>query len=169
MRKDWTNPRLAAEERLVKFEKWLTNELRTHIVWPAGPAGDRLLFQVREIIRAQLRVLAERGWLLDSKPLAEFLSKPIREVGRVQREHRIDNLYAYCSRKFCRYVDERAEDIRDYTQRIGHSIKTLDSKIQTIPELEEERYHETLKERMQKARRKEAGKAAAQAQQSLFK
>jgi len=175
MNDNWTNPRLADEKRLVKFELWLTNELCTHIAWPAGPAGDKVLFQVREVIRAQLRVLADRGWLLDSKPLAEFLSKPIREIGEMQEKHGIANLYAYCTRKFCRYVDERAEEIQDYTNRIGHSVKRMSKEIQgirTIPEIEAQRYKESLQARAAKERKKAARnaarEAAEQAQQTLF-
>lgn len=172
MRTEWTNPRLADEERLVKFEQWLTAELREHIAWPPGPAGEKVLFQVREVIRVQLRVLAERGWLLDSKPLADFLSKPIREVGEMQRKHGIDNLYAYCVRKFCRYCDERAEELADYSHRIGHNIKSIASDIgrmRSIPEIDEERHRESIKERAARERRKLARKAAADAQQTLFK
>lgn len=149
----WTNPRLADGERLVKFERWLTRELRTHIEWPEGPAGEKVLYRCREVIRAQLRVLAERGWLLDSKPLAEFLSKPIREVGQIQKTHGIENIYGYFIRKFCRYVDERAEEIQCYSNRIGHSIKNLDRMVRSIPELEEERHRESMLSQMRRARR----------------
>lgn len=158
---DWLDPKQPEEKRLVKFERWLSKEMKRHIDWP----DDKLRMQCREIMRAQLRVLAERGWLMDSKHLAEFLAKPIREIGQVQKERGIVNLYAYFRAKFCRYVDERAEEIRMHSKRFGYSIQDAVSQLRSIPEIEAERHAESLRDRARKERQKPTTEPT---QQTLF-
>lgn len=163
----WLNPAADSADRLLAFHRWLS--WRIAKLFNIERDNIKLIAQMRAIVLKSVRELNERGYLLDGSALADHLETQFGAIRQYHRTSKIKDLYAYWRTAWDAYVRTRAEEIRRDSMRLGMHISDYTSPYRpSIPELESERHAESLRERLQNARRKAACKPPADPQQTLF-
>jgi len=166
----WLDETRAPEDRLLRFDAWLSALLAEKIEWPRDPGRRRkLLGQCRTLVEGMIIELRNRGWLFDGKPLAAHVQAAIEEVAKAQKEGRIEDLWPFFRALMHRYVGTRAEELREqaYSTRC-HITQILDGLDRRIPDMVARRKEETLKEKLAKRRQSEVAKAKQKDQLSLL-
>lgn len=171
---------LPPEERLQRFDAWVTGQLAARLDWGwAGAHKQRRIEQCRVYLERMVIALWRRGWMLDGKRLAARIEAMLDAVGGYQRAGKVDDFWPYFRAAVDRYVGQNAEEIqRDALAAGAHVSQALaailahqPSRGPSLPELVAQRAGEvaaakaeTLRERQARLRaRKRAERDACKA------
>lgn len=137
---DWRPVALPPEERLLRFDRWLTAKLSTLLNWEwAGDAAaqGRRIHQARVYIEGLVHGLWRRGWLLDGSKLAARIIDPLEKIAKYQKAGAIHDFWPYFCATIDRYVGVNSEEIqaeaRSLGATMGQLVADLGLKRATIP------------------------------------
>lgn len=183
---DWRPVNLPPEERLNRFDKWLTAKLAEILDWSwAGDAvaQGRRLHQARVYVERVVMDLWRRGWLLDGHRLAARIIDPLQRIAKYQKANAIREFWPYFCGMIDRYVGANAEEIQAEARSVGATVGQIMGDIRaalapkgpTLPELLVRRIGEvaeakeqTLREQLAALRRREALEREEERQLKLF-
>lgn len=172
----WMDQAIAPEKRLPAFDRWLRYELRQRLDWGwAGDLQEKRLEQCRIQIDTMILGLWRRGWMLDSRRLADRVTAMLDAVGKAQRAGGVKDFWAYFKATVDRYVGLNAEEIQAEAMSAGAAVGAVFQQLlkktppsASIPELVAQRTQETLREKIAKENRRSAQKKADAAQLPLI-
>ncbi len=154
---------------MVAFDRWLRAQLAERLDWSwAGEAREKRIEQCRLQVEGLVLALWRRGWMLDGRRLADRLTAMLDAVGKAQRAGQVRDFWPYFRSTCQRYVGLNAEEIQAEARSAGATIGALvaaitaggPAKAATLPELVAQRADETLRAKVARQRRQEAGCAA---------
>jgi len=173
----WIDGGRRPEERLLKFDAWLRDQLAARLVWPADDAqAARKIEQARVHLERVVLELWRRGWYLDGKALAARLCELLDAVGKYQRSGKVVEFWPYFRAAVDRYVGLNAEELQAEARRAGaHVAQALAAALgqsarqgARIGDLLEQRQQETLREKIAAERRRQAACKGDAGQAQLF-
>jgi len=168
--------KMSDAERLLAFDRFCRRQLQARIDWTwAGAAKAKRIEQCRIMLETLVKGLWARGWLLDGAQLAKVVIAALDDVAKAQKAGRVRNFWMFYSSVVTRHVGTHAEELRDESKAVGaHASQVFQALTKRLPdqtplpELVAQRAHETLREKVAKARRQQARKDANAAQQQLL-
>lgn len=170
----------APEDRILKFDAWVRNELRRRLVWSDRPADaekvSRLIEQCRIELDQPVLEMWRRGWYLESHRLAGHIRKMLEAVGTAQRAGKVNDFWPYFRAAVRRYVGANAEEIQFEARSAGAHVGVVISALgigrapaeTSLTELVAQRHDETLRARISAKRKQEQKRAADAAQINLL-
>lgn len=116
----WSNTRTVPGARLVAFESWLFEEMSTRLVWPRDSAERaKMIGQCRTFTMEAIADLDRHGFLFQPKELAKLLREKLDQIGTLQRQGKVENLYPYFRACWQGWVRREADALRDRAMSIG--------------------------------------------------
>jgi hypothetical protein len=157
------------EERLVKFERWLRQQLLERLTWPEDPAvRAKQIGQCQRFVAQFLCDLNRRGWLFDGPILARIITQKLDDVAKRQKEGAIEDLWIYLRSVWSNYADAASEKFHAEAMSAGFHISKIIAGLKTIPQATAERMEQISAEKLSSARRKLAKGSQDKDQASLF-
>lgn len=157
----WSNVRNVPGERLAAFESWLWEEMVNRLVWPREEATRaRMIGQCRTFILSAVADMDRHGFLFQPRPLAALLREKLDQIGTLQRQGKVQNLYPYFRACWQGWVRREADDLRDQAMSAGSHVTQIMASLQrpapagpSMPDV----VAQSLREQAAAARRKHAG------------
>ena len=126
----WANERNVPAARLVAFESWLLEQLRSRLLWPTDPAAAaRQAGQCRAFVMDAVADLGEHGYLFRPRELAALLTEKIEQIARMQRAGNVRELYPYFRAAWRSWVRCSADDLRDKAMLCGSHVGQITAQI----------------------------------------
>lgn len=172
-------------ERLIEWEKWLRDQLRSRLKWPEDETKrEKLIGQCMAEITKMVKQIHGRGWLLDGKSLASMVTAVLGPIAIAQKQDKVRRFWPYFKTSVADFVGQHAEEIQFHARQnggdvgmvsIGSAIAGLgfgSGRGPTMTELittkdKEVRAAKNLRERQQELRRQQRCKTDAQQGQLL--
>lgn len=179
----WLNHGVAPEERLLSFDRWVSERLATRLDWAwAGALKEKRIEQCRIYLEKLVLGLWRRGWMLDGHRLAAHIDGVLERVATYQRSGKVREFWPYFQATVDRYVGANSEELqleaRSVGVHMGQIVKCfgitrrehgVGGKVYpALPELVAQRADETLREKLARRRRTEAAAAEESRQERLF-
>lgn len=154
----WSNERSVPGARLAAFESWLFEEMSTRLTWPRNAvARAKMIGQCRTFVVAAVSDLGQHGYLFKPKQLAALLREKLDQIGELQRQGKVENLYPYFRACWDGWVRRNAEELRDQAMsaqvHIGQIMTAVFNRKPAAPSLPEI-VAQSLREQAAEARRK---------------
>lgn len=122
----WANERGVPAARLVAFESWLLEQLRSRLVWPTDPAAAaKQAGQCRAFVLDAVADLGEHGYLFRPRELAALLAEKIEQIARLQRAGNVRELYPYFRAAWRSWVRCSAEELREKSMLCGSHVQAI--------------------------------------------
>ncbi len=157
----WSNQRTVPGERLVAFESWLWEEMTTRLEWPRDLAARaKVIGQCRTFTMEAVADLERHGFLFQPKQLAALLREKLDQIGVMQRQGKVENLYPYFRACWHGWVRRESDQLRDRAMLVGSHVSQLMASLQPSGPSMPEIVAQSLREQAAAARRKRAGEDA---------
>ncbi len=110
-------------KRLIEWEKWLRNQLRSRLKWPEDKTKrEKLIGQCMAEITKMVRQIHGRGWLLDGKALSTLINALLGPIALAQRDGRVRRFWPYFRRSVADFVGQHAEEIQFNARQTGGDL-----------------------------------------------
>ena len=165
----WMDHERQPADRLVKFDRWVRQELASRLLWPSDPVkSSKLLEQCKIEVDGLVRQLWQRGWMLDGAALARHIITALDAIGAAQRAGKVEDFWPYYHAVMQRYVGSNAEEIQAEALRLGSSVAAVMKRVimggaggaikapTDMTSLVATRREETLREKVTRWKRDEA-------------
>lgn len=122
----WSNARTVPAARLVAFESWLLEQLRSRLLWPTDPAAAaKQAGQCRAFVLDAVADLGEHGFLFQPRELAALLIEKLDQIARMQKAGNVRELYPYFRAAWRSWVRCSADDLRDKAMLCGSHVQAI--------------------------------------------
>ncbi|HZP61118.1 MAG TPA: hypothetical protein VFB27_12410 [Opitutaceae bacterium] len=173
----WLNRDQPPEDRLIKFDAWIRQELIVKLDWCwAGTGKHRRIEQCRLLLEGLVLDLWKRGWMLDGRALKKHLDACLDDAAAAQKAGRVKEFWPFFSAIVNRYVGTNAEELKMEAISAGAYVGQIVSRLgisaspqaPTLPDLVAQRHDETLREKLARKRRKDRVKKEDESMPQLF-
>lgn len=122
----WANAKTAPAERVVAFEAWVYAELAKRLRWPEGKAErERQIGQARGWVLQVVDDLNRHGFLFRPRDLRDLIVDKLDQVGRLQAEGKVRELWPYLRSAWDGYVRKEADRLRDTAMTTGAHVSQV--------------------------------------------
>ena len=130
----WANARTVPAERLIAFEEWTLEQMRTRLVWPSDPAtAAKQLGQCRTFVAAAVADLGDHGYLFRPRELAALITERLDAIARLQKAGNVRELYPYFRATWQKWVNTSASALREQAMLCGSHVAQITERLLTRP------------------------------------